>query len=845
MGFGLAATFDVFYLGTAADIDPTEGNSASENAGALVGTTFGSIAAPLFNQIQSFAPGTAGFGGGNTAGYDVDNTVTNDQFTIDGGPDQTLDGTAIYNATITYADGSTATITATLVQDTAGNLYLMPEATVNADQAALEAMPIRSLTLNSVSSTPSYAIGDRVAGSYPDAVVDGTAGNDSMGVGYTDGEGDQITSGDDSIDAGAGNDLVAAGDGNDTIAGGLGDDTIYYGLGDDSVLGGDGADLIDDVSGSVYATGANFLDGGAGNDTIYGGNSTDTILGGEGNDWIQAHDGDDVIKGGTDADTINADLGDDTIQLEDDFGNDSISGGSGNENNGGDVLDLSLVTQDTTVDLTSSNPENGSISNGTGTATFMDIENLVLGGGRDTVVLADGSGSDTMQAFDMADSGDGTTNDRLDVAGLTSDGGTTPVTTADVVVTDDGAGNAVLTFPGGESITLLGVAPASLGSAADLNAIGIPMPLDYIVEGTAGADLIDGAFAADPEGDMVDAGDNLAGNNDDSILSGAGDDTVLAGAGNDTLVGGIGDDSLQGGTGVDTFVYAAGDGNDTITDFNFGNTGTLSDGITTNNDFVDLSGFYDDIWELHADQADDGQLNQSNDGVGGVDYSDNTQFGTGSLTFTGASADGAFFTVENTGVVCFTSGTAIRTPRGDVLIDDLRVGDLVSTVDNGLQPIRWIGRRHVDHASLQAAPNLRPVLIRKGLLGVARDLLVSPQHGILIGRDHLVRAKHLAEAPRSRIRIAHGKSDVTYIHLMFDAHQIIWAENLPSESFYPGPVAQKTIAPEPLRELRALFPDVVSSRVSLSQIEKEYGEPARLFIPRKSAQTVFHMARAG
>ncbi|MCG6902684.1 MAG: Hint domain-containing protein [Rhodobacter sp.] len=306
-----------------------------------------------------------------------------------------------------------------------------------------------------------------------------------------------------------------------------------------------------------------------------------------------------------------------------------------------------------------------------------------------------------------------------------------------------------------------------------------------------------------------------------------------------TTSSGAGDDVLTGGDGDDIFVYAPGDGNDTITDFNTGNTGALNDGDANNNDFIDLSGFYDHISELHADQADDGILNQSNDGVDGVDYSDNDQFGSGSLTFTGASADGSFFTVENTNVVCFTSGTAIRTPHGNVLIDDLRVGDLVVTMGNGPQPIRWIGRRHLDRRALLARPELRPVLIRKQVLGAQRDLLVSPQHGILLGCDHLVRAKHLINAPGSRVRIALGRKSVTYIHLMFDAHQIVLAEGVPSESFYPGPMAQRMVDSTAHGELATLFPEVFAPQADKVSVARSYGGTARDFLAHKAVAARF------
>ena len=176
---------------------------------------------------------------------------------------------------------------------------------------------------------------------------------------------------------------------------------------------------------------------------------------------------------------------------------------------------------------------------------------------------------------------------------------------------------------------------------------------------------------------------------------------------------------------------------------------------------------------------------------------------------------------------CFTSGTTIRTPNGDVLIDTLQVGDLVTTMDNGPQRIRWIGTQTLSQRQLQARPNLRPILIRQGLLGATRNLLVSPQHGMLLGPDTLVRAKHLVEVPKSGIRIAHGKKSVTYIHLMFDAHQILFAENTASESFYPGPMALNGLTFAAKAKLRLLFPDVFDDDSPPGRVEKDYGATAR------------------
>jgi len=222
-------------------------------------------------------------------------------------------------------------------------------------------------------------------------------------------------------------------------------------------------------------------------------------------------------------------------------------------------------------------------------------------------------------------------------------------------------------------------------------------------------------------------------------------------------------------------------------------------------------------------------LNQSNDGVGGADYSDNTQFGAGdSLTFTGASASD--FATDNTGVICFAAQTQIQTPRGQVPIGEIRIGDLVDTLDNGPQRVRWIGRRHVSAGELRANPRLRPIRIKPGVLGNARALIVSRQHGLLWGREgaELVRAIKLVK-PCAGIHIAHGRAHVTYVHLLFDRHQILIAEGIPAESFYPGRMALKALDRCTLRSFERHFGLIGALAGPSRHVIDAFGPTARPF----------------
>lgn len=185
---------------------------------------------------------------------------------------------------------------------------------------------------------------------------------------------------------------------------------------------------------------------------------------------------------------------------------------------------------------------------------------------------------------------------------------------------------------------------------------------------------------------------------------------------------------------------------------------------------------------------------------------------TVNFSYTAENADGISDTafVSVTTVPCFTPGTRIRTDRGEVPVELLSVGDLVETRDNGLQPIRWIGQRRVHAVGPHA-----PVAIEAGVFGSHGRLVVSPQHRVLLthwmaelmfGEDEvLVAARDLVNDCSVRV-IAGG--DVTYIHLLFDQHQIIWSEGLQTESFLPGPQVMSDLEDRVRAEVLALFPEI-------------------------------------
>jgi len=191
--------------------------------------------------------------------------------------------------------------------------------------------------------------------------------------------------------------------------------------------------------------------------------------------------------------------------------------------------------------------------------------------------------------------------------------------------------------------------------------------------------------------------------------------------------------------------------------------------------------------------------------------------------------------VDGEVVPCFVAGTRIATARGPVPVEDVTVGDLVLTLDHGFQPVTWHGVREVPSAGSLAA-----VRIPAATFGDHGALAVSPQHRLhfagwraqlYAGEDEvLVKAIHLVRA--GRLAQDHSGAPVTYHHLLFARHEIIRAEGLWSESYYPGPGTMAGHDPGVQEELFSLFPELAVNPGT------GYGPAARPEVPAHVARLI-------
>ena len=493
--------------------------------------------------------------------------------------------------------------------------------------------------------------------------------------------------------------------------------------------------------------------GSSGNDTIVTGSEDDSVWGQAGDDSIRMGDGDDVGGGGAGNDTVFGEAGNDSTWG--DAGNDSLFGGAGNDVlGGGDGRDT--------------------LDGGTGNDTFGGGagNDLILGREGDDLFGGDG-GNDTIYAGDGNDSGGGGTGDDL-IFGEDGDdaiGGEAGRDTIHGGEGHDGLG-------GGEDDDLVYGGPGN-------DEIGGDGGNDTIY-GDAGGDSIGGGA----DNDLIDGGagnDHVGGGDgDDTVKGGIGDDHVFGDAGNDALfgdegadrlIGGTGDDTMAGGAGADGYEIEDGDGHDVITDFD-----VVNDHLAF--DMAEISNFRD----VRARMSQDGE-----DTLFSFDNGDTLRLLN---VFNGDLRPANVKSVN--GPICLCAGMPVETVNGPVLIEHLKVGDMVLTRDGGAAPIRAI--LHETRAFVGRDDRRRPVLIGAGALGDGvplRDVRVSPQHRVMLrdpasGEDVLLPACKLVG--RSGIRRMRGVASAEYYNILLDTHEVLDVAGLPVESLLVTPFSMSRLS---------------------------------------------------
>ena len=562
------------------------------------------------------------------------------------------------------------------------------------------------------------------------------------------------------------------------------------------------------------------IDGTTGNDTISTGDDADTINGGEGEDSLDGGWDDDVITGGGDDDTIDGGRGNDTI--DGGTGDDSIDAGGDPASD--DYSDYeSVIFTDVPDDpkfvpsgiegfFSDPNPD--------------DDRDLVIGrGGNDYIFTGDDA--DTISGGDDDDTIDG----GIDDDSIDGDGGEDSIIGGHGSDTIDGGfGDDFIQADGSDL----------LFQNFDDSIDPIPENDRDLVFGGGGNDTIYGGDDDDTIEGGAGADEIYGGIDEDEIRGGSDNDTLYGEGGDDSLFGDAGDDTLYGGDGADTMF-----GGDDRDYFRFINAGDVIDGNEGGDDHDTLDLRVIDTPGIELIPGVDILIDDP-DVAGGtifIDYdAGNFENGTATYFDAGNNATGSFSfeNIENIIIPCFTPGTRIATPRGELCVEDLEVGDRIITRDNGIQEIRWVGERTLKGSELTKLGHLRPVLIKKGALGNGlpeRDMKVSPNHRMLVSNEKtafyfeesevLVAAKHLVGLPGVEFT---DVSEVTYIHFMFDQHEVVLSDGAWSESFQPGDWTMNGIGNAQRTEILELFPELArpegiaayqSARRSLRKFEAQ------------------------
>jgi len=319
-----------------------------------------------------------------------------------------------------------------------------------------------------------------------------------------------------------------------------------------------------------------------------------------------------------------------------------------------------------------------------------------------------------------------------------------------------------------------------------------------------------------------------------TIYTGSGIDTFTAGDGNtftEQIDTGAGDDDLTFGDGNFLEDIWTGEGSDIL------RTGALDTSSTSVLDGVHHTGddgdpLNDDTLHLQLSPEEESDLINELVANGYV-LNGNTWSASGGTDYHVTSGNLVVNDWENIRIVCFATGTRIETDRGMRPIEWLKPGDMVRTQDNGFQSIRWVGSKKVE-----AQGHLAPYIVEPDTLGNTRRLRLSPQHRVLLsgwqtellfGESEVLAAVKMLDNGHS-IRMCTGGS-VRYYHMLFDRHEIVFADGAAVESFHPGSVGMSALDQDVRDEVCELFPELRSGA-------KAYGSVARPCLRSHEARVV-------
>ncbi|GKY87822.1 Hint domain-containing protein [Sinisalibacter aestuarii] len=166
--------------------------------------------------------------------------------------------------------------------------------------------------------------------------------------------------------------------------------------------------------------------------------------------------------------------------------------------------------------------------------------------------------------------------------------------------------------------------------------------------------------------------------------------------------------------------------------------------------------------------------------------------------------DGARARLAASATIAFTRGTRITMADGrQVPIEALRPGDRVLTRDSGPQAVRWTGMQ-----TLRATGAFAPITIAAGTLNNTGTLVVSPNHRLFIyqrvdalkaGRKEILVKAGLLVNGTSVTQEPGGFVD--YFQVLFDKHEIIYAEGIAAESLFLDTNTRPALPEEVARRL--------------------------------------------